>query len=62
MPAASPWVFWGLVLLLFAYEFWALLDARPGNMISEIVWHLSGRPLVAFAFGMLMGHFFWQRG
>ena len=29
--------------------------------ISEIIWHLCIKhPMVPFAFGVLMGHFFWQ--
>ena len=54
------WIFAVLVLALFIYEGIALTNAKTGDTISEIFWHLSQRPLVPFAFGMLCGHFFWQ--
>jgi len=50
-----------LVLGLFVYEAYALINSKSGDTISEIVWHLSQRPLVPFLFGLLCGHFFWQR-
>jgi hypothetical protein len=58
-----PWI--GLVLLGI-YEFWALASeskdpAHQGLTISEHIWNVTLKhPLVPFAFGMLMGHFFWQ--
>ena len=50
-----------MVFGLFAYEIYALLDTKPDDTISEIVWAMSKRPLVPFLFGLLMGHLFWQR-
>lgn len=48
--------------LLAAYEFMALEDDDPGDTLSELVWGLSKRrPLVPFAAGVIMGHFFWQK-
>lgn len=47
------------VVLLFVYEFWAAASAKRGDTISEIVWRASSRPILPFAFGVLMGHFFW---
>ena len=45
-----------------AYEAVALANAREGDTISEIVWTATTkRPIVPFAMGVLMGHFFWQR-
>ena len=56
------WIFLGLVLCAFIYEFAALTTARPGDTISEIVWAISAkRPLLPFLAGMLAGHFWWQR-
>lgn len=55
---------------MLGYETLALLNGQPGDTISEIVWaFLKGRPYVGagmcitllLAFGLLMGHFFWQR-
>lgn len=44
------------------YEAWALVNRSKGDTISEIVWDATiKRPLVPFAAGLLMGHFFWQR-
>ncbi len=58
----EKWVFLGLVGGLLVYEFATLANKRPGDTISEIVWDATAhRPLVPFAFGLLMGHFFWQR-
>lgn len=51
-----------LVLALLGAEAWALRTPAPGDTISEIVWALNDRwPIVALAFGVLMGHFFWPR-
>lgn len=47
------------VVLLFVYECWAAATHTPGDTISEIVWRASRRPIVPFAFGVLMGHLFW---
>lgn len=55
------WVFAGLCVALLVYEAFALGTRAPGDTISEIVWRLSQRPLIPFVFGMLMGHFFWQK-
>ena len=54
-------IFAVLVIALFVYEGIALLNGKSGDTISEIFWYYSRRPLVPFLFGMLCGHFFWQR-
>ena len=53
------YVLLGGVVALFAYEFWAAANAKRGDTISEIVWRASARPILPFAFGVLMGHLFW---
>lgn len=54
------WAFWTLVVGLLVYEVWTLWGTpAPDDHITAIVRRLSRRPLVPFAFGMLMGHFFW---
>ena len=54
-------VFLALVLGLFIYETVALIRRKPGDTISEIIWAATAkRPLIPFAFGLLMGHFFWR--
>ena len=55
------WILGIIVLELFIYEAYALIDTKPGDTTSEIVWAMSRRPLVPFLFGLLMGHLFWQR-
>lgn len=55
-------IFLGLVALLVIYEVAALANGAAGDTISEIVWGVaSKRPILPFAFGVLMGHFFWQK-
>lgn len=55
-------VFLGLVGAMLAYEVYALRTECEGDTISEIIWATTTkRPLLPFAFGLLMGHFFWQR-
>lgn len=55
-------IFLSLVLAMVIYELVALGNTTPGDTISEIIWTASvHRPLIPFAFGLLMGHFFWQR-
>jgi hypothetical protein len=49
----------GGVVALFVYEFWAAANKQSGDTISEIVWRASRKPILPFAFGVLMGHFFW---
>lgn len=55
------WVGYGGLIALFLYEFYAIGSSARGDTISEVVWRISERPLVPFAFGLLMGHFFWPR-
>ncbi len=55
-------VFLALLGGAIVYEIVALANRRPGDTISEIVWDATTkRPLIPFACGALMGHFFWQR-
>lgn len=54
-------IFLGLIGGLLAYEFVMLDEHDTPDTISGIFWGISARrPLVPFAMGMLMGHFFWQ--
>lgn len=55
-------LFYALAAGLCVYELVTLANRHPGDTISEIVWDATTkRPLVPFACGLLMGHFFWQR-
>lgn len=54
-------IFLGLVGGLLIYEAVMLDEDDTPDTISGIFWGVSQRrPLVPFAMGMLMGHFFWQ--
>ena len=56
------WIFGVQCLGLLTYEGIALYR-NQGETISEITWNLIAQyPLIAFAWGLLMGHFVWQRG
>ena len=54
---------WVLAILgLLSYEGYTLLNAIPGDTLSEAVWAVSmDYPLLPFLAGILCGHFFWQR-
>lgn len=55
-------IFLGLVGGLCVYELVTLANKCEGDTISEIVWATTTkRPILPFAFGCVMGHFFWQR-
>jgi hypothetical protein len=55
-------IFLALVGGLCTYELVALFEHKRGDTISEIMWSVEGqRPILPFAMGVLMGHFFWQR-
>ncbi len=56
------WVwFWWLVLGL-GIEIWALQSGIRGRTLSEVVWYITKNyPLLPVAFGLLLGHFFWQQ-
>lgn len=54
------WMLVGATVALFVYELWAAANARPGDTITEIVKAGARKSwAVPFAFGFLMGHFFW---
>lgn len=55
------WLYLSLLMVAFLLESYALWSQKSGDTISETVWALSHRPLVPFAIGFLMGHFFWQK-
>lgn len=50
------------LIALLGWETWTLVNAYPGDTISETIWSASeATDLVPFASGVLMGHWFWQR-
>ncbi len=53
---------WGAaILLLLVYEAYAVMNACPGDTLSEWVWLYGQHPMVSFAAGVLVGHLWWQR-
>jgi len=48
-----------IILLSIVYEIIAAIQ-NQGYTISEIVWSFNKHPVITFALGFLMGHFFWQ--
>ena len=60
MIIVRPWMFAILVILIMTYEVLAVIQ-KQGFTISEIIWFLSkDHPILAVAFGIVIGHFFWQ--
>lgn len=55
------WSLLGITIAFLGYELYALFNGKPGDTISEAIWFLNKHPIIPFAFGVLMGHFFWQR-
>ena len=56
-----PIIFLCVCILMLVYEGYALFTPAEGDTISEIIWHYArGYPILPFAFGVLMGHFFFQ--
>lgn len=49
------------IAFLLVYEFYAVANSVPGDTLSEAVWAYGQHPMVSFAMGVLVGHFFWQR-
>lgn len=58
--AACAWV--AASALLLGYEAWALASGTPDSTLSEEVWSINRKtPMLGFAAGFVMGHFFWQK-
>ena len=48
------------VLLLVVFDLYMAANNVPGDTISEVVRSWAARhPVIPFAFGVVMGHFFW---
>lgn len=58
----TSWVIALAALLLAGYDLYAFRKEGHGHTISEVLttWSLR-HPLVPFALGVLMGHFFWPQ-
>lgn len=49
-----------VIALMLGLEAWAVMNRKPHDTISEIVWRVSFRfPFVPFLVGFLCGHLFW---
>jgi riboflavin transporter FmnP len=53
----------GIIFLIVVYDIWALKKStKTEYTISYVIAKTSLKnPIIAFAFGMLMGHFFWAQ-
>lgn len=59
-PAVTMTVVFGVTAALIAYDVWAAFT--PGATISEVMLVLAhNHPIIPFALGVLMGHFFWSQ-
>ena len=48
------------VALLVVFDVWMAANSTPGDTISEVVRSWAQRhPVIPFAAGVVMGHFFW---
>lgn len=48
-------------LALIAWDIWVYITPEKGDTISEIIAFYSDHPLLPFAFGVLIGHWFWPQ-
>ena len=49
------------LVVIVAYDVWAVIAGGIESTISEVVWSWSiRRPIIPFAAGIVCGHFFWQ--
>lgn len=56
-----PWLWFLWLIAGLALEIFALASGVKGRTLSELVWWITTEhPLLPLAFGILMGHFFWQ--
>lgn len=47
------------VILFLLWDVWLYSDAHPGNSITQVIIARSKQyPIIAFALGFLMGHFY----
>jgi hypothetical protein len=52
-----------VALALVAYDIRAAVTPEEGDTISEVIAEAARkRPIVAFGFGVLAGHWFWSLG
>ena len=48
--------------VLVGYDIFAAVKAGPSGTISDVIRGVAAtNPIVPFAFGILMGHFFWSK-
>lgn len=48
------------VVLLVGWDIFVAVKPPSGDTISEIIRQTAGKhPIIPFAFGVLIGHFFW---
>jgi len=59
----AKWVVLGVIILLLAYEGYAVFNHKSNDSISAVVWHgVQGSLMIPFLGGLLCGHFFMSSG
>ncbi len=54
------WILLAVTVVLVVFDIWAVTNSVEGDTLSAYVRWISQHPVVPFAFGVLMGHFFWS--
>lgn len=57
-PAGWAWVI--CIAGALVYEAYAVANSIPHDTLSEFVWENWQHPMISFAVGVLVGHFWWQ--
>lgn len=58
--ALTSYIILGATALLIAYDVYVAVNDTRGDTISELVTkHSLKRPIIPFAFGVIIGHWFW---
>ncbi len=57
----AGWAWGAGILIVLAYEAWAVMNNIPGDTLSEWVWVHAQHPMISFAAGIVIGHLFWQK-
>ena len=47
--------------ILIGWDIYVAANKDSGDTISEIMLWVSSRPVIPFAFGVVMGHLFWPQ-
>lgn len=63
MQRLTKWVIVASTVLLATYDLIPVIRKGPGDSISEVMRDAARRyPIIAFAAGLLVGHWWWTPG